>query len=227
MKEKTKRNKYKLFLIGFVFAIMGCSPGVVEVEQPVVTTEAYVINAHDFFYNMVNKIAWRKEHIHFGARQDDTGAVDSRVELGVVHAWEFLEDEDLTDLVGDFTYNLYIQKGQEESLRFATLSPKHRRGEENRIYYSQGHWGIQNSGTGIKFVFHRHGGDLHIGGAWSSANNIFERLTDYFRSDIIEMFGDDIILLNNLYKLSPLENKEEIINSVHETQALPRKSSLD
>jgi hypothetical protein len=25
MKEKTKWNKYNLFLIGFVFAIMGCS----------------------------------------------------------------------------------------------------------------------------------------------------------------------------------------------------------
>ena len=113
--------------------------------------------------------------------------------------------------------NFYIQKGQEESLRFATLSPKHRRGEENRIYYSQGHWGIQNTGTGIKFVFHRHGGDLHIGGAWSSSNNVFERLTDYFRSDIIEMFGDDIIILNNLYKLSPSEKKEEIVNSLHDT----------
>ena len=113
MKEKTKRNKCKLFLIGFVFAIMGCSPGVVEVEQPVITTEAYVTNAQDFFYNMRNKIAWRHDHAYFNVRQDGIVIEGERVQLGTTHIWEFLEDEDLTDLTGNFTYNLHIQKGQE------------------------------------------------------------------------------------------------------------------
>jgi len=195
MKEKTKQNKCKLFLIGFVFAIMGCSPGVVEVEQPVITTEAYVSNAQDFFYNLRNKIAWRHDHAYFNVRQDGIVIEGERVQLGTTHIWEFLEDEDLTDLAGNFTYNLHIQKGQEDLLQRATISLKHRRGDETRIYYSQGHWGIQNTGVGIKFVFHRHGGDLHMGGSWSSLNNVFERLTDFFRSDLIEMFGDDILLL--------------------------------
>ena len=217
MREKTKRNKYKLFLIGFVFAIMGCSPGVVEVEQPVITTEAYVSNAQDFFYNMRNKMAWRHDHAYFNVKQDGIVIEGERVQLGTTHIWEFLEDEDLTDLTGNFTYNLHIQKGQEELLQRATVSPKHRRGDETRIYYSQGHWGIQNTGVGIKFVFHRHGGDLHIGGAWSSLNNVFERLTDFFRSDLIEMFGDDILLLGQVYRLASLEEREKIENSLHDT----------
>ena len=215
MKEKTKRNKCKLFLIGFVFAIMGCSPGVVEVEQPVITTEAYVSNAQDFFYNMRNKMAWRHDHAYFNVRQDSIVIEGERVQVGTTHIWEFLEDEDLTDLTGNFTYNLHIQKGQEKLLQRATVSLKHRRGDETRIYYSQGHWGIQNTGVGIKFVFHRHGGDLHIGGAWSSLNNVFERLTDFFRSDLIEMFGDDILLLGQVYRLAPLEEREAIENSFH------------
>ena len=216
MKEKTKQNKCKLFLIGFVFAIMGCSPGVVEVEQPVITTEAYVSNAQDFFYNMRNKIAWRHDHAYFNVRQDGIVIEGERVQLGTTHIWEFLEDEDLTDLAGNFTYNLHIQKGQEDLLQRATISLKHRRGDETRIYYSQGHWGIQNTGVGIKFVFHRHGGDLHMGGSWSSLNNVFERLTDFFRSDLIEMFGDDILLLGQVYKLASLEEREAIENSFHD-----------
>lgn len=216
MKEKTKQNKCKLFLIGFVFAIMGCSPGVVEVEQPVITTEAYVSNAQDFFYNLRNKIAWRHDHAYFNVRQDGIVIEGERVQLGTTHIWEFLEDEDLTDLAGNFTYNLHIQKGQEDLLQRATVSLKHRRGDETRIYYSQGHWGIQNTGVGIKFVFHRHGGDLHMGGSWSSLNNVFERLTDFFRSDLIEMFGDDILLLGQVYKLASLEEREAIENSFHD-----------
>ena len=216
MKEKTKQNKCKLFLIGFVFAIMGCSPGVVELEQPVITTEAYVSNAQDFFYNLRNKIAWRHDHAYFNVRQDGIVIEGERVQLGTTHIWEFLEDEDLTDLAGNFTYNLHIQKGQEDLLQRATISLKHRRGDETRIYYSQGHWGIQNTGVGIKFVFHRHGGDLHMGGSWSSLNNVFERLTDFFRSDLIEMFGDDILLLGQVYKLASLEEREAIENSFHD-----------
>jgi len=216
MKEKTKQNKCKLFLIGFVFAIMGCSPGVVEVEQPVITTEAYVSNAQDFFYSLRNKIAWRHDHAYFNVRQDGIVIEGERVQLGTTHIWEFLEDEDLTDLAGNFTYNLHIQKGQEDLLQRATISLKHRRGDETRIYYSQGHWGIQNTGVGIKFVFHRHGGDLHMGGSWSSLNNVFERLTDFFRSDLIEMFGDDILLLGQVYKLASLEEREAIENSFHD-----------
>ena len=216
MKEKTKRNKCKLFLIGFVFAIMGCSPGVVDVEQPVITTEAYVINAHDFFYSMVNKIAWRYDHAYFNVRRDGVVIEGERVQLGTTHIWEFLEDEDLTDLIGNFIYNLHIQKGQEELLQDAILSPKHRRGAETRLYYSQGRWGIQNTGVGIKFVFHRPAGDLHIGGAWNSSNNVFERLTDYFRSDLIEMFEDDIFFLGQVYKLAPLEKRETIETSLHD-----------
>ena len=197
-------------------AIMGCSPGVVEVEQPVIITEAYVINAQDFFYNMRNKIAWRKDHTFFNARQDGTGNEGEKVQVGIIHIWEFLEDEDLTDLMGNYTYNLHIQKGQEELLKLASVSLKHRRGDETRIYYSQGHWGVQNTGVGIKFVFHRHGGDLHIGGAWSSSNNVFERLTDFIRSDLIEMFGDDILLLGRVYRFAPLEERELIENSLHD-----------
>ena len=216
MKEKTKRNKCKLFLIGFVFVIMSCSPGVVEVEQPVITTEAYVINAQDFFYNMRNKIAWRYDHAYFNVRRDGIVIEGERVQLGTTHIWEFLEDEDLTDLIGNFIYNLHIQKGQEELLQDTIISPKHRRGDETRLYYSQGRWGIQNTGVGIKFVFHRPAGDLYIGGAWSSSNNVFERLTDYFRSDLIEMFEDDIFFLGQVYKLAPLEKRETIETSLHD-----------
>ena len=216
MKEKTKRNKCKLFLIGFVFVIMSCSPGVVDVEQPVITTEAYVINAQDFFYNMRNKIAWRHDHVYFNVRRDGVVIKGERVQLGTTEIWEFLEDEDLTDLIGNFKYNLHIQKGQEELLQRAVISLKHRRGTETRLYYSQGHWGIQNTGFGIKFVIHRHAGDLHIGGTWSSSNNVFERLTDSFRSDLIEMFGDDILLFGQVYKLAPLEKRETIENSLHD-----------
>ena len=166
---------------------------------------------------MRNKIAWRHDHAYFNVRQDNIVIEGERVQLGTTHIWEFLEDEDLTDLTGNFTYNLHIQKGQEDLLQRATVSPKHRRGDETRIYYSQGHWGIQNTGVGIKVVFHRHGGDLHIGGAWSSSNNVFERFTDFFRSDLIEMFGDDILLLGQVYRLASLEEREEIENSLHDT----------
>ena len=155
---------------------------------------------------MRNKIAWRHDHAYFNVRQDGIVIEGERVQLGTTHIWEFSEDEDLTDLTGNFTYNLHIQKGQEELLQRATISLKHRRGDETRIYYSQGHWGIQNTGVGIKFVFHRHGGDLHMGGSWSSLNNVFERLTDFFRSDLIEMFGDDILLLGQVYRLAAIEN---------------------
>ena len=58
---------------------------------------------------------------------------------------------------------------------------------------------------------------MHIGGAWSSSNNVFERLTDFFRSDLIEMFGDDILLLGQVYRLASLEEREEIENSLHDT----------
>ena len=55
-----------------------------------------------------------------------------------------------------------------------------------------------------------------MGGSWSSLNNVFERLTDFFRSDLIEMFGDDILLLGQVYKLASLEEREAIENSFHD-----------
>ena len=194
-----------MFFIVLCFVFISCT---VDVNQPVKVEENYVINAKDMFDSLVNHIGWRTTHSRFKMRAPaDEGA---SVELALVSVWQWTENAILDDLKGNFTFNVYIQAGQEDNIKDATLSYNHRQGREKRLYWSKGTWTIQSAGGPLDYVYAR-----TEGGTWNGEDLKFDSLDLYFGVGKIIVFENNLDLLNLLYTLSPIEEKEKIINMTH------------
>ena len=58
--------------------------------------------------------------------------------MAILSVWEFTDNAILDDLKGNYKLNVYIQGGQEDNIKDATLSHNHRTGSEKRLYWSNG-----------------------------------------------------------------------------------------
>ena len=199
-------NKLKImFFTALCFIFISCT---VDVNQPVTVEENYVINAKDMFDSLVNHIGWRTRHTRLMMRAPTDAATS--VELALVSVWQWTDNAILDDLKGNFTFNVYIQAGQEDNIKDATLSYNHRQGREKRLYWSKGTWTIQSAGGPLDYVYAR-----TEGGTWNGEDLKFDSLDLYFGVGKIIVFENNLDLLNLLYTLSPIEEKEKIINMTH------------
>ena len=199
-------NKIRIiFFTVLCFVFISCT---VDVNQPVTVEENYTISAKDMFDSLVNHIGWRTRHTRMMMRTPTDEA--SSVELGLISVWQWNENAILDDLKGNYTFNVYIQEGQETEINDATLSHNHRTGREKRLYWSKGPWAIQSAGGPLNYVY-----TITEGGTWNADDFKFNSLEPYFSSGEIIVFGNHLSLLNASYTLAPIEEKEKIINMTH------------
>ena len=201
-------NRFKImFFTALCFIFIACT---VDVNQPVTVEEVYVINAKDMFDSLVNHIGWRTTHSRILRRGTPAEGQSSYLELAIVSIWEFTDDAILDDLKGKYKLNIYIQGGQVDKIKEAALSYDHRQAREKRVYWSNGEWAIQSVSGHLSFVYSR-----VTGGSWNAEDLKFDPLSSSFGNGDIIVFGNNLKVLNLLYALAPIEEKEEIINRVH------------
>ena len=197
-------NKLKImFFTVLCFVFISCT---VDVNQPVKVEENYVINAKNMFDSLVNHIGWKTTHTHFKMLVPTDE--DTAVELAIVSIWQWTENAILDDLNGNFTFNVYIQAGQEDKIKDATLSYNHRQGREKRLYWSKGTWAIQSAGGPLNYVYAR-----TEGGTWNSEDFKFDSLEPYFSIGEIIVFGSNLSLSKCFFiHCHLLKKKKRIIN---------------
>ena len=201
------KNKFKIVFFTICFTLISCA---VDVNQPVTVEENYTISAKDMFDSLVNNVGWRTSHSRLLRRGTPAEGESPYVELAIVSIWEFTDDAILDDLKGKYKLNVYIQGGQVDKIKESALSYDHRQGREKRVYWSAGEWAIQSVGGYLSFVYTR-----ITGGSWNVEDLKFDPLDPSFGVGEIIVFGNNLKTLNLLYTLSPIEEKEEIINRVH------------
>ena len=194
-------NKIAL-LTTICFILISCA---VDVNQPVQVEENYVINARDIFDSLVYHIGWKTQNNRFALRVPTDEK--SYVNLTILSIWEFTEDVVLDDVKGNYKLDVYIQGGQEDKIKDTTLSNAHRLGIENRLYYSNGVFEIQNIGALLTFVFFKEAATN-----WNKNDEKFESLDPGFGTGDIIVFGDHLSLISSFYTLAPIDEKEKIIN---------------
>jgi len=200
-------SKFKIVFFTIFFTLISCT---VDVNQPVKVEEVYTINAKNMFDSLVNHIGWRTTHSRFAKRWSPAEGEVPYVELSIISVWKFTDNAILDDLKGKYKFNVYIQRGQEDNINDAALSNNHRIGSEKKVYWTNGAWAIQNVTGHLSFVYSR-----TAGGTWNTDDRKFNPLQPSFNSGEIIVFENNLNLLNLDYKLTPLEEKEEIINAVH------------
>ena len=127
-------NKIRIiFFTVLCFVFISCT---VDVNQPVTVEENYTISAKDMFDSLVNHIGWRTSHSRLPRRGTPAEGESPYVETAIISVWEFIDNAILDDLKGKYSFNVYIQGGQVDKIKEATLSYNHRQGREKRLYWN-------------------------------------------------------------------------------------------